>query len=146
MRGVHVVDLPVGAAEAVSGTMPVGVSAGDEVSGVTLARSLFTRFSYTVSGPADGTKLSSGNTATHQTALGVLYGTIIKSVYESGRTGERIVTYYVEASSAIAQDYTILAAIGVPTYVNKADAGGVVRFSDPLALRDTIKEEPWELL
>lgn len=146
VRGKHILDVPTGASQSTSGTVKIEVASGETLYGVKLSESVSASVTYTINGPADGATLRNGREASHRTAFGVLYGTIMKQVYESPRTGEIIETYYVNQSSAYAVDYTTLTLIGMPTYADKVTKDKTCSFKNPQEMRDIIKNTPGELI
>ncbi len=141
-------DVPVGTAHAIIKTVNVGVSTGttlptkDGQSSVTLTAGFSKSVSCTISGPADGTKLYGGRIATHRTGFGVLFGTIIEERYESPSSGITVTTVKVSKDSATTTDYTVLSAIGIPTYANNTTGTAVKKFSNQLDFQAEIKSHP----
>lgn len=141
-------DVPVGSTHSITETINVGVSAGTKLpvnngeSSVTLTASFSKSVSCTISGPADGTKLYGGKIATHRTGFGVLFGTIIEERYESPSSGITVTTIKVSKDSASTDDYTVLSAIGIPTYANNTTGTAVKKFSNQLDFQAEIKSHP----
>lgn len=146
LRGEHIVNVATGTAQAASGTVTVGLSVGEELFGVTIDAAVSASASYECSGPADYTALFNGMYATHRTAFGVLYGTIVKHEYDSAIDGTHRVLYYVSPDTKDAQSHTTLTIIGVPTYANTVRGNTVMYFPDQLSLYAMIEELPGRLL
>lgn len=144
LRGKHFVNVATGTTTAVEDNVSIGISVGEELFGVTLNAGVSKSVSYSCTGPADGTTLNNGVAATHRTAFGVLYGTIMKREARLS-TGELWVTYFVEEISKDAESFTTLTKIGVPTYANIL-SGSVMYFSDQRSLYAMIEDLPDRLL
>lgn len=134
LAGAHLMDVPVGSTLSVEYSDAISLAAGSEVDGVTLDQGYSTSFTYSVSGPSDGTTFGTNNnyTANHRTAFAVLYGTVVWSLFRG---------YHIEESTATVVVYTMLADVRIPTYCAPL-SGGVLYFSDPNAYHNMIMRSP----
>ena len=134
LAGAHLMDVPVGSTLSVEYSDAISLAAGSEVVGVTLDQGYSTSFSYSVSGPSDGTTFGTNNsyTANHRTAFAVLYGTVVWSLFRG---------YHIEESTATVVVYTMLSDVRIPTYCAPL-SGGVLYFSDPNAYHNMIVRSP----
>ncbi len=137
-------EVPTGVTTTHTGGFDISIRAGDIVSGVEISVGISTSSSYTVQGPADGTKLANGLNATHRLAIGALLGTVIKYEYDMydpwTGAGGHFVEHYIEDESAKA--YTLLAIIATPTYVDKGSGSSTIRCSNYQKFEDMLWKNP----
>lgn len=147
LKGNYFGEIATGGTVTVGKVGSVGVSAGEELFGVTLSAGVTKSIQYSFAGPADYTKLYDGETlATHRIAFGVLYGTILKTEFDDPRTGTHKVYYKIDDSTASIDSYTTLASIGIPTYANKVRVQSIIYFPNQNSLREMIEAYPGRLI
>ena len=137
-------EVPTGTTRTYSSDFTISIRRGDEALGVEFSAGCSGSSSYTVQGPADGTKMANGLNATHRLAIGVLLGTVIKYEYDMHDPwlggGGHYVEYYVE--DATAKDYTLLAIIATPTYIDKGSGSSTIRCSSYEKFEEMLWENP----
>ena len=151
LRGEYITEVAAGAGQyAVTGSVTVGLDGGELFDGVTLSAGASASAPYSVTSPPDSTVLCSGEVATHRIAVGVFYAAIIRVSYDlvtdcTGTT-QHFDYYIADQDTAAAACYTMLASIGIPTYVESAGQNTAAAYADLSEYQTRLEEDPAAVL
>ena len=133
-----------------AGRVTIGLDDGALFDGVTLSFGASASADYSVRSPAYDKTLCSGEVVTHRIAAGVFYAAIIRISYDlvdDGTGAAQHFDYYiVDQDTADTVCYTMLASIGIPTYVESADQNTVASYADLSVYQTRLEEDPAAVL
>lgn len=149
-KGCYLTEVNAGSSESYSETLTMGVESGEELDGLQLTGDVSKRDSITFRAAGYDAVLTDGQMVTHQAAVGIFYGAVLRVEYDrvDTRTGtaSHHISYVLEETTAETVCYSVPVSWGIPFYIQSISGDFVVKANNAPEFRAAFEEDPAVLL